>query len=325
MIAATEQNETHLPCLDFLLPLHTRARIGVLEACHRAVRSGADLARAVEGRSAAWVRQAYEESLAAEQLAEQWVTMGDEELAAVKPDDLADFSIATLAQLYMERDGGGPRYDELLRACLLSDRGSALVDYDWMFADATGYDTIEDDREQLRFMELALAHNLRHSGGGQAVSINGSREIDIRSAGVRWSLRWRPVGDGWLRGNPTFSVELMPVVEFEQKPAARGPGLNLIYEHRLMPRAALHPVLRAGAGILFADREVPPGVTRLNFSLLVGFGLDVDLSGRWQLAPEYRFHHVSNADTGPINPGVNTHTLVLGITLRLPNKRRSDS
>lgn len=163
------------------------------------------------------------------------------------------------------------------------------------------------------------------ASSGQAVSINGSREIDIRSAGVRWSRRWRPVGDGWLRGNPTFSVELMPVVEFEQKPAVRGPGLNLIYEHRLMPRAALHPVLRAGAGILFADREVPPGGTRLNFSLLVGFGLDIDLSERWQLAPEYRFHHVSNADTGPINPGINTHTLVLGITLRLANKRRSDS
>ena len=28
------QIETHLPCLDFLLPLYTRAQIGKLEACH---------------------------------------------------------------------------------------------------------------------------------------------------------------------------------------------------------------------------------------------------------------------------------------------------
>ncbi len=156
---------------------------------------------------------------------------------------------------------------------------------------------------------------------GHAVSINGSLAIDLRSAGVRWSRRWRPSGGGWLRGNPTLSVEVAPIVEFDQEPAARGPGINLIYEHRLMPTASLHPVFRAGTGILVADREVPPGATRLNFSLLVGFGLDIDLSERWQLAPEYRFHHVSNANTGPVNPGTNSHTLVLGITLRLPGSR----
>lgn len=164
------------------------------------------------------------------------------------------------------------------------------------------------------------------AGDGQAVSINGSRAIDIRSVGIRWSRRWRPVGNGWLRGKPTLSVELMPVVEFGQEPSARGPGLNLIYEHRLMPEVDLHPVFRAGAGILYTDQEVPPGVTRLNFSILVGFGLDIDLGRRWQLAPEYRFHHVSNADTGPINPGINSHTMVLGFTFRLAGAgaRRSD-
>jgi hypothetical protein len=171
MITATERIETHLPCLDFLLPLYTKAQIGVLEDCHRVVRGGADLSQTIEGKSPAWIRQAFEESLAAEQLAEQWVTLSDEELAAVSTDGLGDFSLATLAQLHMERDGGGERYDELLRTCLLSDRGSVLVDYDWMFADVTGYNTLRNDREHLRFMELSLAYNLRHSGGGQAISI----------------------------------------------------------------------------------------------------------------------------------------------------------
>jgi opacity protein-like surface antigen len=76
-------------------------------------------------------------------------------------------------------------------------------------------------------------------------------------------------------------------------------------------------VFRAGAGILYASREVLPGETRLNFSLLVGIGVDIDISKKLQLAPEYRFHHVSNANTGPINPGINTHTLVLGLTFKL--------
>jgi opacity protein-like surface antigen len=163
------------------------------------------------------------------------------------------------------------------------------------------------------------------AGNGQAVSINGSSAIDIRSAGIRWSRRWQPVGNGLLHGKPTVSVEIMPVVEFETEPTTRGPALNIIYEHRSTPKAALHPVLRAGAGVLLADREVPSGATRLNFSLLVGFGLDIDLSERWQLAPEYRFHHVSNANTGPINPGINAHTLIFGITLRLAGTRTSHS
>ena len=139
----------------------------------------------------------------------------------------------------------------------------------------------------------------------------------MRSVGIRWSRRWSPAGSGWLRGNPTVSVELIPVMTFNQEPEARAPALNLIYEHRLLPPGGLHPVVRAGAGILFASREVPPGETRHNFSLLIGIGLDIDLSQRFQLAPEYRFHHVSNANTGPINPGINTHTLVVGLSYKL--------
>jgi opacity protein-like surface antigen len=155
------------------------------------------------------------------------------------------------------------------------------------------------------------------ASSGSAVVINGSRSIDTRSVGLRWSRRWRAAGDGWLLGNPTLSVELIPVMTFDQEPEASAPALSLLYEHRFAPAGGLHPVLRAGAGILYASREVPPGETRLNFSLLVGIGLDIDVSRKLQLAPEYRFHHVSNANTGPINPGINAHTLVLGLTYKL--------
>lgn len=155
------------------------------------------------------------------------------------------------------------------------------------------------------------------ASSGSAVVINGSRSIDMRSVGLRWSRRWRPTGSGWLHGNPTLSVELVPAMSFDQEPEARAPALNLVYEHRLAPCGGLHPVLRAGAGILYASREVPPGETRLNFSLLVGIGLDIDISPKFQLAPEYRFLHVSNANTGSVNPGINAHAFVVGLTLRL--------
>jgi hypothetical protein len=157
---------------------------------------------------------------------------------------------------------------------------------------------------------------------GWAVAINGSRLIDTRSVGLRWSYRWRPAGHGALRGNPTLSLEFVPAMAFDQRPEAWASALRLVYEHRLAPTAVVHPVVRAGAGILYANREVPPGETRHNFSLLVGMGLDIDIGRRFQLAPEYRLHHVSNADTGPVNPGINAHTLVVGLTLKLGEKRR---
>ena len=160
------------------------------------------------------------------------------------------------------------------------------------------------------------------ASSGRAAVINGSREIGMRSIGIRWSRRWSPAGSGWLRGNPTLSVELIPIMTFDQDPEARAPALNLVYEHRLLAAGGLHPVVRAGAGILYASREVPQGETRLNFSLLVGVGVDVDVSKRIQLAPEYRFHHVSNANTGPVNPGINDHTLIIGISIRLGGEGR---
>jgi hypothetical protein len=155
------------------------------------------------------------------------------------------------------------------------------------------------------------------ASSGWGVSVNGSELVDIRSVGVRWSHRWKPAGHGWLCGNPTLSVELVPAMRFEQEPDARAVALNLVYEHRLLPTARVHPVLRAGAGTLYANRAVPPGETRLNFSLIVGAGFDIDISPGVQLAPEYRLHHVSNANMGPLNPGINAHTLAVGLTFRL--------
>ena len=48
------------------------------------------------------------------------------------------------------------------------------------------------------------------ASSGWAASIYGSPLIDIRAVGIRWSHRWPSIGRGLLRGNPTFSAELIP-------------------------------------------------------------------------------------------------------------------
>lgn len=151
---------------------------------------------------------------------------------------------------------------------------------------------------------------------GVAQSINRSSEIDILQAGFRWSHLWDSTGDGFVSGHPALGVELLPLIAFDQDPRPYGAGFNLLYEHHFDTDGTFIPVLRTGAGFIYASEETPPRETRHNFSLLAGLGVEVPLRGRTAVSLEYRLHHVSNADTGFRNPGINAHTIVLGLTFR---------
>lgn len=150
---------------------------------------------------------------------------------------------------------------------------------------------------------------------GIAQTINRSADIDVVTAGLRWSHLWSRKGDGAFAGQPAFAVEILPLMTFDQQPRAYGAGFNLVYEHHFAAGGSVVPIWRFGAGAVASNEQVPPGERELNFSLLTGLGLDVPFDERFALSLEYRFHHVSNADTGFRNPGINAHTLVVGITL----------
>lgn len=150
---------------------------------------------------------------------------------------------------------------------------------------------------------------------GRAVELNGSVDVDDRTIFIRYT---RVLGDGglFLGGEPSWGVEVGAFF-FDQEPAAKGFGAHLVYEHRFVPGAAVHPILHLGAGALLTDERVPPGETRHNFSLLAGLGLEARLTRGLALQAGYRLHHVSNADTGLRNPGINAHTLVTALVFDL--------
>ena len=100
---------------------------------------------------------------------------------------------------------------------------------------------------------------------------------------------------------------------FDQQPRAYASGFNLVFEQHFGASEEVTPVFRIGAGFLYGNRRVPPTETRHNFTLLTGLGLNVKLSDRSVLALEYRLHHVSNAGIGFRNPGINAHTILLGL------------
>ncbi|MFV2072002.1 MAG: acyloxyacyl hydrolase [Thermoanaerobaculales bacterium] len=153
-------------------------------------------------------------------------------------------------------------------------------------------------------------------GHGFNFVLNGSAsEIDIASVGIRRAHMWAEKGSGFLRGRPAFAVEIIPMNTFlEDSQTTRSAGFNLLYEHHFAGRGRILPTWRIGAGFLYANREIPEGETRHNFSLLSALGLDILLTSKSSILFEYRLHHVSNANTGPHNPGINAHTVIVGLS-----------
>lgn len=144
---------------------------------------------------------------------------------------------------------------------------------------------------------------------------NSVPHINIVSTGFRWSHLWSEKFGGALRGNPGFAVEIVLVTRFVNEGRETwGTGGNLLYEHHFAARGRLMPVWKIGAGALYANREIPRGETRLNFSLIMAVGVNVATTDRSAVFVGYRFHHVSNANTGPANPGINAHTLIVGLS-----------
>ncbi|MFW6198760.1 MAG: acyloxyacyl hydrolase [Acidobacteriota bacterium] len=148
---------------------------------------------------------------------------------------------------------------------------------------------------------------------GLAREINSSTDTDVTTVALRWSRVFGTTDGRFLGARPGIGVEIVPAMLFHQDPTAWAAGFHLLYEHRFVTDGVL-PTLRLGAGFLHGNREVPPGETRHNFSLLAGLGLDIPVGRATALTLEYRLHHVSNANTGTINPGINAHTAVAGVS-----------
>jgi opacity protein-like surface antigen len=108
-------------------------------------------------------------------------------------------------------------------------------------------------------------------------------------------------------------------------PEERAAGRS-VYGAALVPaglqlRVAVGPRLsllaRAAAGLVWFERRVPdPGETQLNFWGDLGAGAELALTHVMALGAGFRLNHISNADTGPVNPGMNTRMLELGVSWR---------
>ena len=92
----------------------------------------------------------------------------------------------------------------------------------------------------------------------------------------------------------TYGIGLMPVG----------------FQFNFRPRKRIQPVAGINGGFAyFSTRDVPvPASSNFNFMFSAGPGVQIFTSESRSITLGYRFHHISNADTGnPFNPGIDSN------------------
>jgi hypothetical protein len=107
------------------------------------------------------------------------------------------------------------------------------------------------------------------------------------------------VGDPWASGQRVYA--------YGAGGSPIGAQINFLYSHRLQP------FLTSGGGFLYFNRQMF-GATQFNFTAQLGAGVQVFTSRHHSIDLGYKYHHISNANLGNINPGMDSHVVFVGVS-----------
>jgi len=147
-------------------------------------------------------------------------------------------------------------------------------------------------------------------------TLNGKYAIVVlnnRFSSLRWVSEVVPIAvlhqptelyfDGKL--NQTFTQQANTRYAYGATPL--GLQLNLRRHHKVQPFADIH------AGVLMFNDNVPvPNARRFNFTFNFGAGVEIFHGEGNSLTLGFKYHHLSNNETAPANPGVDSPMAYLG-------------
>ncbi|HLJ79482.1 MAG TPA: acyloxyacyl hydrolase [Acidobacteriaceae bacterium] len=143
-----------------------------------------------------------------------------------------------------------------------------------------------------------------------------TQHTGVFSVGFRYGwVITAPHGPGLLRGRFEYAVDAVPVyLVFQRTNTAYGAAVNpfaLIWN--LDTQGRVLPYIELGGGALFTSTQVPEGTSRINFTTAGAVGAHI-LTKKVTWTADIRFMHISNAGLKPLNPGINTAQLRLGVS-----------
>ena len=83
-------------------------------------------------------------------------------------------------------------------------------------------------------------------------------------------------------------------------------------------RHRVFPFLQTNEGIIASDEPIPinvAGATGLNFLIDIGGGVRIKTDQRRAISLGYKFLHISNGFTSPVNPGVDNNVFYAGFSI----------
>ena len=83
--------------------------------------------------------------------------------------------------------------------------------------------------------------------------------------------------------------------------------------HHWLMTSSFRPYFEIGTGPMWSNRRVPAATSRFNFSSQAGFGVTLFPQSERPLTIGYRFSHISNGGTAQRNPGLNVHSMLIGV------------
>jgi hypothetical protein len=140
-------------------------------------------------------------------------------------------------------------------------------------------------------------------------------------------LRYGRVLAEWESTSLQYTFDIFPAaVVFEPERVRR--GSSTIYGAGLSPLGFkinfgqqnwIKPFVGASVGFLYFEKDIPvPRSSRFNFTPEIGLGIQFFLTPKKAVTTGYKFHHMSNANTGESNPGMDSHVFYAGFSFFTP-------
>ncbi len=124
---------------------------------------------------------------------------------------------------------------------------------------------------------------------------------------------------GWYAGNAELLIEPMAAYYWEPFDASAF-GATLVLKYNFLDFGRWMPFWEGGAGGLWTDLapDIDEQSTRWNFILQTGVGVSYFVNPKMALTTEGRFHHISNANLGNRNTGINAWQINVGVSFFIP-------
>lgn len=141
------------------------------------------------------------------------------------------------------------------------------------------------------------------------------------------ALRYGRVLAAWDSVALEYTLDIFPAAVYF-KPGHVRRGSSSEYGAGLSPlgfkvifgqQSWIKPFVAASVGFLYFEHDVPvPHSSRFNFTPELGLGVQFSLTPKTALTVGYKFHHMSNANSGRTNPGMDSNVIDAGYSFFTP-------